>query len=68
MDDQLTPLFNPRKQEWSDHFRFDAGTMRIESFTPEGRVTVFLLQLNGERQMEARALLLRLRRYPGRRG
>lgn len=53
--DQVTQLFNPRKQIWNEHFRFNQSV--IEPLTPEGRTTVFLLRLNDpERVMERIAL------------
>jgi hypothetical protein len=58
----LTPLFNPRKQTWVDHFHLH-GTV-IEPLTPEGRVTVSLLQLNRVEHLAERELLLNLGRYP----
>ena len=58
----LTPLFNPRTQVWSEHFRLQDAI--IEPLTPEGRVTVFLLRLNREEQLAERAALLELGRYP----
>lgn len=61
---ELTPLFNPRRQKWIEHFRFDTATTRIEPLTPEGRVTVFLLHLNSDEHIIARRLLARLGRYP----
>lgn len=43
---QRITLFNPRQQQWSDHFYWnDAGDQVIGS-TPCGRVTVIALQLN----------------------
>jgi len=53
--DQLTPLFNPRIQEWNDHFRYDQGV--IIPLTPEGRVTVFLLRLNDSVRVQERVAL-----------
>ncbi len=41
---QLTPFYNPRTQEWSNHFRLEGGT--IVPLTPEGRVTVKILRFN----------------------
>ncbi|PSB41004.1 HNH endonuclease [filamentous cyanobacterium Phorm 6] len=41
---QLTPFFNPRVQEWSDHFRLEGGA--IVPRTAEGRVTAKILQFN----------------------
>ncbi|HLV33522.1 MAG TPA: HNH endonuclease signature motif containing protein [Spirillospora sp.] len=34
---QLTPLYNPRTQNWDDHFHLDGPV--FEPLTPEGRVT-----------------------------
>lgn len=54
---RLVPLFNPRLQRWSEHFRL-AGA-RIVGRTPRGRATVHLLQLNSdERLLERRELVL----------
>ena len=38
------PLFNPREQRWSDHFRWD-GSMVIP-LSPTGRATVAALSMN----------------------
>jgi len=52
----LTPLFNPRRDRWSDHFRLDGAL--IVARTAVGRSTVLLLQLNRpERIIERRRLL-----------
>jgi hypothetical protein len=59
---EVVPLFNPRKREWSQHFRLNGA--RIEPLTPEGRVTVFLLRLNSDEHIAERNGLLRLGRYP----
>jgi hypothetical protein len=40
----LTAFFNPRLQQWSDHFRREEGI--IMPLTPEGRVTAKILQFN----------------------
>ena len=42
---ELTPLFNPRTQHWSEHFRWIDNGLRIEGLTPTGRATVALLHL-----------------------
>jgi len=58
----LTPLFNPRTENWRDHFRIDG--VRIVGLTPQGRTTVEFLKLNSfERQIE-RAELMRAGRFP----
>lgn len=59
---QLTFFYNPRTQNWGDHFRLDGPV--IEPLTPEGRVTVRLLQLNRPEQLDERQGLIALGRYP----
>lgn len=58
----LTPLYNPRTQNWEDHFRLNGPL--IESLTAEGRVTVRLLKLNRSEQVDERRGLIALGRYP----
>lgn len=60
--EQFTPLFNPRKQNWPDHFRLDSAV--IEPLSPEGRMTVFLLRINRAEQIAEREALIELGRYP----
>jgi hypothetical protein len=58
----LTPLFNPRTQEWQQHFALDGAL--IVPRTPIGRVTVAILQLNHPDRLLERESLIRIRRYP----
>jgi hypothetical protein len=60
--DLLTPFFNPRTQNWNEHFKLE-GTLIIP-LTPQGRVTVLLLQLNTDDRIIKRAELIALGRYP----
>ncbi|MEM7760813.1 MAG: HNH endonuclease signature motif containing protein [Cyanobacteria bacterium P01_A01_bin.40] len=53
---ELTPLYRPRKYQWQNHFRINDG--RIIPLTPEGRVTVRLLQFNRQERIEERKLLI----------
>jgi len=41
---QLVPFFNPRTQQWNEHFRLENA--RIVPLTPAGRVAVAILRLN----------------------
>jgi len=41
---ELTRLFNPRTDTWNHHFSIQAG--RIIGFTPVGRTTVYVLNMN----------------------
>ena len=49
---QLSPLFNPRTQVWTEHFAYEGE--RIIGLTPEGRTTVNLLRLNSEERLNER--------------
>lgn len=50
------PLYNPRAQVWSEHFKWDAEGTVIVGLTPTGRATVEALALNAELRIRARAL------------
>lgn len=49
---QLSPLFNPRTQIWSEHFAYEGE--RMTGLTPEGRTTISLLQLNSDARLTER--------------
>lgn len=53
----LTPLFHPRRDQWSDHFRWDG--IRIVGMTPIGRTTVQVLAMNSPARLRVRRHLLR---------
>jgi hypothetical protein len=59
---ELTPLFNPRTQEWSQHFNVAGGLIRAR--TAVGRVTESILKLNLQSRVEVREMLASVRRYP----
>ena len=59
---QLTPFFNPRIQQWTEHFRLDGAW--IVPLTPEGRVTVAILQLNHPDRILERQRLIQVEEYP----
>ena len=50
----LTPIFNPRIDRWTEHFRFDDD--RIVPVTSIGRATERLLRLNLPHRVEIRRL------------
>lgn len=59
---KATFLFHPRQQKWEDHFQLIDNI--IEPLSPEGRVTVMILRLNMAIQIEQRAVLIAIGRYP----
>ncbi|MGC1376018.1 MAG: hypothetical protein WA821_07350 [Anaerolineales bacterium] len=58
----LVAFFNPRSQQWQQHFQLEGAIIR--PLTPEGRVTVKILRLNDESRLEERERLIRLGLYP----
>ncbi len=61
-NNQFAPFYNPRTQSWRDHFTLNGES--IQPLTPEGRVTVRLLQLNQAEYLLERKSLILLNRYP----
>lgn len=55
VDGIIVPLFNPRKDDWNNHFGWDEKFLEVIGLTPTGRATVNSLRLN-------RPELLNLRR------
>ena len=49
---QEFPLFNPRQQQWSEHFMWTADGTKIIGLTPTGRATCKRLDLNDERRTD----------------
>jgi hypothetical protein len=59
---ELAPLFNPRMQRWSEHFKPKGG--RIIPLTAVGRATEKMLRLNLIVRIEARERWIALGLYP----
>ena len=60
----LTPLFNPRQQDWGEHFIWATGGLQIIGITSIGRATCNRLDFNDDRHndgsiVKARRLWLR---------
>jgi len=46
----LIQLFNPRQQEWNEHFSWGKSGLVIRGMTPTGRATCSRLDLNDQQQ------------------
>jgi hypothetical protein len=57
-------LFNPRRQIWREHFRWDSEGVRIEGTTPRGRATVVALKLNRPLAVAVRKQWVLLDKHP----
>jgi hypothetical protein len=53
------PLFNPRQDRWSDHFRWSAGS-RLLGRTATGRATISALGMNRPAVIAIRKALIAL--------
>ena len=51
--EELTTLFNPRVDRWSEHFRLDVSG-EIIGLTAVGRTTVYVLAMNDPQRVELR--------------
>lgn len=51
------PLFNPRQDNWNEHFIWSPDGLLIVGLTPIGQATVTALVLNRERVINIRATL-----------
>lgn len=59
---EIVPLFNPRTQNWNDHFALYGE--RIMGRTAIGRATIALLRLNDAERLSYRQSLIAAGRYP----
>jgi hypothetical protein len=57
----LVPLFHPRKDRWSDHFRWSGG-VKLIGRTATGRATIVALGMNRPAIVAIRRVLVRLGR------
>ncbi|MGH2369400.1 MAG: HNH endonuclease [Chloroflexota bacterium] len=60
----VVPLFNPRRQQWNEHFAWVDGGRRIDGRTAIGRATVAALRLNREELVEARGFWIQAGWHP----
>lgn len=58
------PLFNPRTQLWTEHFRWDETGVFIIGQTAVGRATVVVLHLNNELAVRVRGHWVRAGWHP----
>lgn len=61
---QTVPLFNPRIDEWPDHFNWTDGGALIAGTTPVGRATVEALKINHPDIVAARRLWIEVGWHP----
>jgi hypothetical protein len=57
-------LFNPRMQNWHDHFAWSADGSQIVGLTPTGRATISALKMNRPLAVAARLSWAEIHRHP----
>jgi hypothetical protein len=60
--DGLTPLFNPRVEDWREHFAWSGNA--LVGRTPVGRTTIAVLRINDPLRVQHRQLLIELGVFP----
>lgn len=60
--DELQPLFNPRLQNWDEHFVWNGAILRGK--TPIGRTTIDVLRINLPERVEHRRILMSAGLFP----
>lgn len=58
------PLFNPRRDRWSNHFIWSVDKLLIVGLTATGRATIAALLLNRDRVIQIRAADKEIGRHP----
>ncbi len=62
VNDEIVPLFNPRRQVWDEHFVLNDA--RIAGITQIGQATARLLKINAPNRLLERQVLINQGRYP----
>ncbi len=57
MTESAIPLFNPRRDQWHEHFTWVKNYFELAGLTPVGRITVERLKVNREVYRRQRGLL-----------
>jgi HNH endonuclease len=63
-DNKLVPLFNPRTQNWFDHFEVSSTDGKLIAKSPEAQATIKLLELNHPERQEERLEVIKHGFYP----
>ena len=61
---RLVPLFNPRSQAWSEHFRWSDDGVHVLGVSAIGRASVSKLNLNRQGLLNLRAVLRLAGKHP----
>jgi hypothetical protein len=60
----LASLFNPRQENWYEHFTWSDDYSTMQGITPTGRATILALRLNREGLVTMRRVLYAMGEHP----
>jgi hypothetical protein len=61
---ERVPIYNPRTQNWREHFAWSPDGTSIRGLTAIGRATVIALQMNNDYVIQARRFWVEAGRHP----
>lgn len=61
---EIVSVFNPREDNWQDHFIWSSDGLLLLGLTPIGRATINLIDINRERTIRIRRDEILLDRHP----
>ena len=61
---EIVDLYNPRKDNWHDHFHWNDDEALMVGKTPKGRATIDLLQINRPSNINLRSVLRLIGLHP----
>ena|SRR5438876_6796520 len=64
VSEETVPLYNPRQQQWEDHFAWSQDFTLVIGLTPIGRAMVEALQLNRDGVVNLRRILYAAGEHP----
>lgn len=64
LNNEVVPLYNPRTQNWHDHFRWSDDYLHLIGLTPVGRATIGTLKMNRQGVINLRTLFLLIGKHP----
>ncbi len=60
----MNQLFNPQKQTWNTHFKWNDTQTEIVGLTAEGRATVEALKMNRPQLIRVREMWVKMGEHP----
>jgi len=59
ISEETVPLFHPRRDNWHEHFAWSPDCLILKGLTATGRATIAALDLNRQRVINLRRIVIR---------